>query len=157
MRVDIATEADIPGWLDLAAEVEPLFGPLVHDPIFNRALLKNIRRGTAFCIRENEGPPGSPLMGGLLFSPTRKPVFEIGWFSVADKWRRHGVGLALVRRIFDLVTPPAELIVKTFMEGVEGGGPARVFYARFGFEPAELLPGQGPYGSTVQVFRQYFR
>jgi len=120
MRVDIATEADIPGWLDLAAEVEPLFGPLVHDPIFNRALLKNIRRGTAFCIRENDGPPGSPY-------------------------------------IFDLVTPPAELIVKTFMEGVEGGGPARVFYARFGFEPAELLPGQGPYGSTVQVFRQYFR
>jgi hypothetical protein len=37
---------DIPAWLALAAQVEPLFGPHVDDPGFRRALHRDIARGT---------------------------------------------------------------------------------------------------------------
>ena len=42
MKVQIATRADIPGWLALASQVEFLFGPMVDQPDFHRALRKNI-------------------------------------------------------------------------------------------------------------------
>jgi ADP-ribose pyrophosphatase YjhB (NUDIX family) len=66
MRVDTAQLDDMPNWLALAAEVEPLFGPMVDDPGFTNALRANIQRGTACCVRENDGPPGTPLMGGRI-------------------------------------------------------------------------------------------
>jgi hypothetical protein len=88
MRVQIAHPDDIPPWLTLAAEVEPLFGPMVGDPAFHAALRKNIDRGTAFCVRVEDGPPGASLMGGMLFSPY-PPQYEIGWL-----WPTSGGGAA---------------------------------------------------------------
>src|SRR5262245_25693516 len=63
MHVTLAQPADIPAWLDLAQEVEPLFGAMVADSGFHAALERNIARQTALCIREQDGPPGMPLMG----------------------------------------------------------------------------------------------
>lgn len=40
MKVQIATRADVPGWLELALEVEFLFGPMVDQPDFQNALRK---------------------------------------------------------------------------------------------------------------------
>jgi GNAT superfamily N-acetyltransferase len=154
MRVDVARCEDFPNWLDLASEVEPLFGPLVTDPRFHRALRKNIERGTAFCVREDDGPPGTSLMGGLLFSP-KPPKYEIGWLAVAQKWRRHGVGRLLVEHAFALVQPPAEMVVTTFGDDVEAGRPARTFYEQLGFEPAEVAP-LGPEGGSRQMYRRVF-
>ncbi len=65
MRVVHATLDDMPAWLKLAAEVESLFGPMVDDPNFIRALENGIQRHTAFCIRAADGPPGTALRGGL--------------------------------------------------------------------------------------------
>lgn len=147
--VHVATPADIPAWHDLAAEVEPLFGPLVGDPSFEGALKRCIARGDAFCVRE--GYEGSPLLGGLLFSRT-PPVYTLGWLAVAAQGRRRGVGRALVRYALDLVLPPAEVIVTTFGLGRPEGEPARRFYAAMGFAPAEVAP-DGPDGTTRQIYR----
>ena len=68
MKVEIATRADIPGWLKLASQVEFLFGPMVDQPDFHRALRKNIDRESAYCVREQDGSAGAPLMGGLFLS-----------------------------------------------------------------------------------------
>jgi hypothetical protein len=54
MRVQQATDDDLPAWLALAAEVEPLFGPMVDEPEFLRALQRNINRGSAFCVRQED-------------------------------------------------------------------------------------------------------
>src|SRR5499433_2948586 len=91
MHVVLAQPADIPAWLDLAAEVEPLFGPMVADPGFHAVLERNIGRQTAFCIREQDAAPDMPLMGALLFSVTHAPHYTIGWLAVAQRWRRQGV------------------------------------------------------------------
>ena len=154
MQVQRAQYRDVRGWLDLAAEVEPLFGPMLDDPAFHQALLRTIERGTAFCVREGDGPPGAPLLGGLLFSPRRadRPDDRIGWLAVAERARRRGVGRRLVAHAIGLVTPPAVLTVVTFAEEVEAGRPARRFYERLGFALAEPL-APGPEGGGRQRFR----
>ena len=68
MKVQIATRADIPSWLELASEVEFLFGPMVDQPDFQSALRKNIDRKSAYCIREQDQLARAPLMGGLFLS-----------------------------------------------------------------------------------------
>jgi ribosomal protein S18 acetylase RimI-like enzyme len=155
MHVALAQLADIPAWLDLAAEVEPLFGPMVVDPGFHTALERNIARQTAFCIREQNGASGAPLMGALLFSAAHAPHYKIGWLAVAQRWRRQGFGQALVEHCFRLIQPPAELSVVTFGVDNLAGSPARRFYKRMGFQAAEAAPN-GPQGGTRQVFRRQF-
>jgi GNAT superfamily N-acetyltransferase len=155
MIVLTACNADIPAWTDLAREVEPLFGAsMADDDGFLQILQRKIDNGLAFSIRENDGPPGASLCGGLLFSIHHHPVYQIGWLAVSAKWRRFGVGRALVMHACRLVTPPAEVIVTTFDVKTPGGEPARRFYESLGFAPAELLPGEGPDGETRQRFRK---
>jgi ribosomal protein S18 acetylase RimI-like enzyme len=155
MQIALAQPADIPAWLDLAAEVEPLFGPMVADPGFHAALERNIARQTAFCIREQDGAPSRPLMGALLFSATHAPHYTIGWLAVAQRWQRQGVAQMLVEHCFRLVQSPAELSVVTFGADNLAGRPARHFYERMGFQAAEVAPN-GPEGGTRQVYRRQF-
>lgn len=147
--VCVATPADIPAWRLLAAEVEPLFGPLVGDPSFEGALARCIARGDAFCVRE--GAEGSPLLGGLLFS-RKPPIYTLGWLAVAERGRRRGVGCLLVRHALGLIRPPAEVVVTTFGPDLPEGEPARRFYEAMGFVPAEMAP-PAPDGSTRQIYR----
>lgn len=152
MHVVTAHPDDIPGWLVLAAEVEPLFGPMIEDSNFHTALSDSIAQDRALCIRENDGPPGTPLMGGLLFTPLPSK-HEIDWLAVAQRWQRHGVGEALVEHVLGLVQPPGEVVLLTFAEGVPAGEPARRFYEKHGFFPAESGP-VNPAGYRTQVFRR---
>ncbi|MBN1137328.1 MAG: GNAT family N-acetyltransferase [Anaerolineae bacterium] len=154
-RVVTAQTEDIPAWLELAAEVEPLFGPMVDDPGFLQALIKNVERGTALCVREADGPPGAPLLGGLLFSP-KPPVYTIGWLAVEQAHRRRQIGQRLVEHVFDLAARPAEFVVTTFGPDNRAGEPARRFYERMGFHPAERA-ADGPEGGSRQVFRRLIR
>lgn len=148
-RVCAATPEDVDAWRELAAEVEPLFGPLVGDPSFEGALVRCIARGDAFCVRE--GGAGSPLLGGLLLA-RKPPIYTLGWLAVAAHGRRCGVGRALVRHALALVQPPAEVVVTTFGPDRPEGEPARRFYETLGFAPAEMAPS-GPDGSSRQIFR----
>jgi GNAT superfamily N-acetyltransferase len=156
--VEAAGYRDVRSWLDLAAEVEWCFGDLLGGPGFYAALLRNIARGTAFCVREASGPPGAPLLGGLLFSPGRpdRPEYRIGWLSVAERCRRRGVGRALVEHVVGLVPAPATLTVVTFGADSAPGRAARRLYERLGFTAAEAAP-RGPEGGTRQVYRREVR
>ena len=154
MHVVVAQVGDFSSWLSLAAEVEFLFGPMVNEPNFRQVLDKNISRGTAYCVREGGGKVSVPLLGGLLFSP-KPPKYTIGWLAVARQYRRRGIGHRLVKYVFGLVQPPAEMIVTTFGEDIEAGRPARRFYRKLGFHPAEMAP-DGPEGGSRQIYRRIF-
>lgn len=143
MRVEIASIDDIPSWLSLAAEVEPLFGaPMANDPCFHGALRRTIERCDAFCIREDDGLPGTPLMGAIMFSGSDHD-YKIGWLAVSERSRRNGVGRMLMEHVLSLVTPPATITVTTFCEEEPDGRPARKLYESFGFEPTELIEHNG--------------
>ena len=155
MIIYSACSKDLPAWNELARQVEPLFGaPMADQEEFQKILLRKIDKGLAFCIRENDGPPGAALCGGLFFSTSHHPIYQIDWLVVAEKCRRTGVGRALIRHACGLVVPPAEVIVTTFDQNEPEGEPARRFYESLGFSPAELLPGEGPNGETRQCYRK---
>ena len=151
MKVATAVPEDEPAWLALAAEVEPMFGPLVGDPSFMSALERNVARGSAFCVREGDGPPGSPLEGGLLFS-AHPPDYRLGWFAVAARARRRGVGRRLASHALGLCARPARVSVVTWGEDVAWGQPARRFYESLGFRSAEMTEPAAD-GTTRQVYR----
>ena len=152
MKVQIATRGDIPGWLALASQVEFLFGPMVDQPDFHSVLCKNIDRGSAYCVREQDQPAGAPLMGGIFLSFRES---HINWLSVDQQWRSRGIGTVLLEHVFDLIKPSTVLFVITFGEDNPEGPPARQFYKKMGFEPiAEAAPG--PEGGSREVFRKSF-
>jgi ribosomal protein S18 acetylase RimI-like enzyme len=150
--VVIAQLEDIPSWLDLAREVEFLFGPMCEAPGFYNALRKNIDRETAFCIREANGPAGVRLLGGLLFSP-RPPIYTVGWLAVTQSCRRRGIGRGLMEYAISLVESPAEMVVTTFGADNPDGEPARRFYEELGFRGTESAPN-GLDGGSRQIFRR---
>ncbi len=153
MRVDNATMDDLNGWLELASEVEYLFGPMVSDPKFIQALEKNINQKCAFCVRENDGLPGSVLLGGILFSSSNAPNYKIGWLAVSSRARNKGIATALLRHILRLVVAPAEVTVTTFGDDIPDGRPARKLYQKFGFVPLDTLIPNGPEGGSRQKFK----
>lgn len=109
----------------------------------------------SFCVRELDGPLGTPLLGGLLFSPGLS-VYTIGWLAVTRRYRRSGIGRKLIEHVYDPVEHPAEFVVTTFGPDNPKGQPARHFYERMGFHPAELAP-DGPGGGARQVYRREVR
>jgi len=142
MRVAMASTDDTPSWLSLAAEVEPLFGPMVGEPAFRNALREAIECGDAFCVREGDGPPGTALVGAIMFSGSGSD-YRIGWLAVAKGSRRKGIGRMLVEHVLSLVTPPVRITVTTFREDRPEGRPARRFYESLGFRPGELREVHG--------------
>ncbi|GIP36054.1 GNAT family N-acetyltransferase [Paenibacillus sp. J2TS4] len=155
MKIQLAEQEDFPGWLELASEVEELFGPMVDDPNFIQALEKSINRSSAFCVRENEGGPGSRLLGGMLFSSSHAPSYKIGWLAVSTHSRNKGVATALLNHILTLVEIPSEISVITFGEDNPGGQPARKFYRKFGFVPTSESVPDGPEGGSRQKFQLF--
>ncbi|OPG15394.1 hypothetical protein B2M26_11945 [Ferroacidibacillus organovorans] len=153
MEVVHATMDDITEWLKLASEVEYLFGSMVSDPNFVKGLEKNIGRSSAYCVRLNDGLPGSPILGGLLWS-SNPPAYKIGWLSVSTKARKQGVATELLNYVFRLVETPAEVVVTTFGDNVIEGRPARMLYKKFGFVPLDEPLPNGPEGGSRQKFKR---
>jgi GNAT superfamily N-acetyltransferase len=148
VNIGLATEGDFGAFVGLAAEVEDLFGPMVGEPGFHDAVRRNISRRSAFLAR---GPRSTPA-GGLLFSPHHHPIYVVGWFVVAERYRSKGLGKALLAEAFcKWVTPPCTVEAVTFGPD-HPGARARRFYERLGFHGDELAE-PGPEGGSRQVFR----
>ncbi len=132
MDIQTATPADFDSWLDLACEVEPLFGPMVEETAFHAALTESIERQQAFCIRAEDGS----LCGGILIDAAAN---EIAWLVVAECWQGQGYGRALLAHALTQLDPNRDITVVTFAPGVPEGQAARQLYQRFGF--ADHHPG----------------
>ncbi|MEK3913104.1 GNAT family N-acetyltransferase [Paenibacillus sp. FSL H7-0331] len=109
----------------LAQQMMYLFGPMVADPKFFQAIEKNIKQQSAFCVREKDGIAGSRLLGGVLFSSSKSPIYKIGWLAVSFNARNKGIATELLRHVLNLVDVPAEVLVITFGEDIPDGQPAR--------------------------------
>lgn len=152
MIVRLARDQDVPGFVELARQVEHWFGPMADDPGFAAAVIKNIRRDSALVAVAGDE---TGLLGGLL-TGSQPPTCHLRWLVVSDHARGHGVGRALVdEAIRRFVQRPGIVEVVTFgadHPGAVAGG-ARVFYQRLGFTPAEAAP-HGPEGGSRQVYRK---
>ena len=138
-----ATAADIASWLELAREVEPLFGGM---PMFDVTLKAKIAEGSALCVRDARGA----VLGGLLLGG-EPPDHWIRWLAVRGSAQRRGAGAALLDEVLKRSPPPCTVSLATFGEDNVQGRPARRLYERFGFAPHEMLP-RGPEGGTRQKY-----
>lgn len=140
---ELATEADIPSWLEIVREVEPLFGPM---PAFDGTLTRSIARSGAWCVRGDDGT----VLAGMILSPPERATID--WLAARRSARGEGHGRALVAHALRELAAADEVIVDTFGEDNEEGRPARRLYESFGFVAAEELE-RGPEGGTRQRFR----
>ncbi|HEX4906790.1 MAG TPA: GNAT family N-acetyltransferase [Acidimicrobiales bacterium] len=140
---ELADERDIPSWLEIVREVEPLFGLM---PAFDGTLARSIARGGAWCIRDADGA----VLAGMLLSPPERATID--WLAARRSARGLGHGRALVAHALRQLEAAPEVLVDTFGEDRVEGRPARRLYESFGFVAAEELE-RGPEGGTRQRFR----
>ncbi|AJT64226.1 hypothetical protein T261_2552 [Streptomyces lydicus] len=158
MIIRAARETDVPGFLELAAQVEHWFGPMAGDPGFRAAVDRHIGRSTALVA---VSPQHQVSLGVLLFSVKEatgageSPKCHVRWLVVAERARGRGIGRALLAdALRRFVRVPGTVEVITFgpdHPGAVASG-ARAFYEALGFAPAEAA-GAGPEGGSRQVFR----
>lgn len=132
---------DLPSWLTLAREVEPLFGPMADDPNFQKGLLEAIQEGHAIAAKEENT---SDVLGGVIFDVEQN---EILWLAVKASARGNGIGQALMEIVLEQLDTRRPVQLQTYYESVPAGLPARALYTRFGFidfEPAGLNPAGLP-------------
>ena len=147
-QVTEANESDISSWLNLARQVEHLFGPMI-DHGFDRAVRSNITRGSAFCVRSRT--PSDILAGGLLFDYRNPPNYELSWMAVETTRRREGIGRLLVDHALTKTISPSTVEVITFGPDHPGGEAARRFYESLGFSPGAIC-NPGPDGRSRQAY-----
>ena len=125
MRVRPAQATDLDQWLEIAREVEPLFGPM---PDLAEHVDRAIARGTALVVADETGMHGACLL-------SRDDVEHmIHWLAVRASSRRQGCGSAMLRAIADR-WPDGNISVITFTASIPEGDPARRLYEAHGYEP----------------------
>jgi GNAT superfamily N-acetyltransferase/predicted kinase len=143
LRAEPAAESDIPSWLELVRQVEPLFGPM---PDFIEHARRGIRRGSALVVRD----PAKTVIGAALLSD-QAAGRHIRWLAVRADMRRRGAGTVLLAEILRRWSGPGDIEVVTFGPDVNGGQPARALYQSFGFVPGPKL-ADDPGGGSRQLF-----
>ena len=140
----LASVDDIPSWLEIVREVEPLFGPMAR---FDATLRNSIALRGALCMRDERGV----VVGGLLLGGT-PPDNWIRWLAVRGSARGQGVATNLVQEALSRCATPCTVSLATFGADNADGLPARAFYERLGFVAGEKLP-RGPEGGTRQLYK----
>lgn len=145
LRLSILT--DYPDWLDLAKEVESLFGPMVDEPAFCDGLRTAILEKNALCVVEGERGQHDIFHGGIIIS---KESNEIVWFAVARQNRGQGIGGALLSDAINRLDRTRPITVTTFDQTVTAGASARNLYRTAGFSDT-CAAGLNPAGIPIVI------
>lgn len=125
MEIKFSKPEDVNGWLKLAAEVEPLFGPMVDVPEFRDGLIQAMKEDRAFGINVD-----GKLAGGAIIDTAAN---EILWLAVSASARGQGIGRFLISEAVRLLNADMPVQVQTYASSVEAGAAARKLYLEFGF------------------------
>jgi GNAT superfamily N-acetyltransferase len=146
MKVEKILISDIDSWLELAREVEPLFGPMVDEAGFHDALKAVISEERAFCIRDD----GGKLCSAIVLSYEKN---EIEWLAVTYSKRRKGYGEMLLNYAISRLSSQKPIAVQTFANTVLAGVGARNLYIKFGFKEVEQA-GLNPAGIPTVILER---
>lgn len=124
--IRLLEDNDYDSWIDLAKEVEPLFGPMTDSEEFQAGIKNCIKSKIAYCI---ENSPGD--IAGIIALDKEKN--EILWLAVAQKHRGNKYGDQLVKKAIDELYKNGAIYVQTFASGTNEGQSARHIYEKNGF------------------------
>ena len=125
--IRLVTDKDLNEWLDLAREVEPLFGKMAESEDFKKGIIDCISNSSSFCVVNNN----NDLEGIVAIN---KVCNEVSWLAVRERCRGKGYGYQLVEVALDSLDNSKPIFVQTFSPGVKAGEAARKMYMRFGFK-----------------------
>ena len=117
---------DYDAWIELAEEVEPLFGPMIDSKEFQNGIKDCIRNNSAFGLENKTGN----LAGIVALDRANN---EIMWLAVAKKHRGNNYGEALVKKAIEELKSDGDIYVQTFSGKVNIGRNAKNMYERNGF------------------------
>lgn len=149
MNVVCSDITDFDGWIALAREVEPLFGPMADETAFHEGLQHAISQKTAFCIRSDSDENDQRLKGGIVIS---KESNEIAWLVVSRHYRKMGYGRDLLQFAIRQLNPQKDMFVQTFHESIVDGSAARKLYLDAGFSDYKD-GGLNPAGIPTTIMR----
>lgn len=144
MRIRLAENRDIDGWMALVEQVKDSFPGLETETALaeHRAtVLDFIERSSAICA-EIDGK----LVGALLFSDA---LHMLCFLAVDPDVRRQHIAAQMVEWVLVRMAPGVDITVTTYREGQSEGIAARAFYRRLGFAEGRLTE---EFGSPVQEF-----
>lgn len=133
-QVRVANSSDMPSWLLLAKEVEPLFGPMLNVPEFQNALIDAIDSQRALCAVPGFSNQSGNIVGGIVISCDTN---SIDWFAVSMDFRNCGIGRDLLCAAIGQLDVQRPIRVQTFAPQSPDGAAARKLYLAFGFEDKE--------------------
>ena len=140
-----ATLQDIDQWLDLAKEVESLFGKMAGLADFEDGIKACIAHSSAFCATHAEHD-----IAGIV--AIDKEQNEIAWLAVKNTYRGAGYGRQLLETAIEHLDTTKPIYVQTFSAHVALGTPARKLYMRFGFND-DRDGGKNPAGIDTTIMK----
>lgn len=147
ISIRLACAHDLDGFLELAREVEPLFGPMVGNPEFVAAVRSAIAEECMVCAVDTTT---GAVAGGCVISPESR---EIAWLAVSGEYRGMGAGGLLLAAALERLGECGAVRVTTFGADADEGVPARKLYERFGFVEVSEGP-QNPAGYSTVVLER---
>ncbi len=139
------TVEDFDQWLEMAKEVEPLFGDMVGVADFEAGIKACIADSSALCVTQAD----DDVAGIIAFS---KETNEILWLAVKNKYRKKGYGYDLVEAAIQHLDTDKPIYVQTFAAHVDAGLAARKLYLHFGFKD-DKDGGKNPAGVDTTIMR----
>jgi GNAT superfamily N-acetyltransferase len=141
------TQRDIDQWMQLAKEVEPLFGKLVGNEDFKEGIKSCVYHLCALCIEHSDQD-----IAGIIAIDKEKN--EICWLAVKNEYRGYGYGRQLLAAAIDCLDTKRPIYVQTFSAQTSAGIAARNLYLQFGFKD-DRCGGKNPAGiDTVIMIRK---
>lgn len=143
--VRIVEKEDYNAWLDLAKEVEPLFGEMAENEDFQNCIKECISNSLAFCAVNEDND-----IEGII--AVNKIENEISWLAVGEKSRGKGYGYQLVERGLKCLDNKKPVFVQTFSPNIKVGEMARKVYLKFGFKDFRNA-GKNPAGIDTVIMK----
>lgn len=131
--------------LDLAREVEPLFGKMAGEKAFDDGIEACVKSRSGLCC---EGPGG---VEGILILDRVGNAIE--WFVVSERSRGKGLGKRLLGEALDRLDAERDVMVQTFAPHVPEGMAARALYMKMGFSDVQSA-GKNPAGVDTVMMRK---
>lgn len=143
--IRLVTDRDLDEWLDLAREVEPLFGDMTENEDFKTGIRCCCSNDSAFCVTNDTNN-----IEGII--AINKASNEISWLAVRKRSRGKGYGYQLLKAALDNLDETKPIYVQTFSPTVIDGEAARKMYLHFGFEDFKD-GGKNPAGIDTVIMK----